>query len=83
MAARVEETKKVYEFKLAEETSKTKEAQQMAKKDSIAAALAVANQASAQVAAKNNEAKKVTQSADNIPPLSPMQTKKVVVQEQI
>lgn len=83
MAARVEETKKVYEFKLAEETSKTKEAQQMAKKASIAAALAVANQASAQVAAKNNEAKKVAQSADNIPPQSPMQTKKVVVQEQI
>jgi len=27
MAARVEETKKVYEFKLAEESAKTKEAQ--------------------------------------------------------
>lgn len=82
MAARVEETKKVYEFKLAEETAKTKEAQQMAKKASIAAALAVANQASAQVAAKNNEAKKVILSAD-IPPQSPSQSKKVVVQEQI
>ena len=54
----------------------------MAKKASIAAALAVANQASAQVAAKNNEAKKVIQPAD-IPPQSPSQSKKVVVQEQI
>ena len=52
----------MYEFKLAEETAKVKEAQQMAKKASIAAALAVATGASAQVATKavqNVESKKV------------------------
>ena len=42
----------MYEFKLAEETAKVKEAQQMAKKASIAAALAVATGASAQAATK-------------------------------
>ncbi len=52
----------MFEFKLAEETAKVKEAQQMAKKASIAAALAVATGASALVASKavsNIEAKKV------------------------